>query len=301
MSKVTIIGAGGVGCQLAFATAFKKIKGLKELALVDIVEGVPQGKALDLQQALAVVGSKIKVQGSNSYDISKNSDIVVVTAGLPRKPGMSREDLIGINSKIMSQIIPEVVKYSPSSILIVITNPLDAMVKLAYKLSGFPKQRVLGMAGVLDSARMKAFIAQELKTSPKKVHAVVLGSHGETMVPAISHSTVQGKPLTQVLSAEKIEAIINRTRNAGGEIINLLKTGSTIFGPGLAIAEMIQAILGDEKRVLVSSVLLQGEYGVQDLFVVRARQIREKWRRRNYPNPTAGKRKSRIRKNCAED
>src|SRR3989344_9383167 len=207
MAKITIVGAGGVGIQTAFLAGMRN---LADLVLVDLVEGWPQGKALDLQQALAVAGVNKKIVGSNDYEPSQGSDIVVITAGLPRKPGMSREDLIGINSKIMQAVISNVVKYSPEAILIVVTNPLDAMVKLAYELSGFPKERVLGMAGVLDSARFKTFIAQELNVNVRDVEAMVLGGHGDTMVPVIEQCTVKGKQVTKMLSPEKMEAIINR-------------------------------------------------------------------------------------------
>lgn len=264
MAKVTIVGAGGVGIQTA---SFIAMRNLADLVLIDIIEGWPQGKALDLQQAMAIASSGVKIVGSNDYAPSAGSDIVIITAGLPRKPGMSREDLININSKIMQAVISNVVKYSPQAILIVVTNPLDAMVNLAYELSGLPKERVIGMAGVLDSARFKTFIAQELNVNVKDVEAMVLGGHGDLMVPIIGKCTVQGEPLSKLLPAEKIDALIYRVRNAGAEIIGLLKKESTIMAPALSITSMVEAIILDKKETMPCSVLLEGEYDIQGLFI----------------------------------
>ena len=265
MSKLTIVGAGNVGSQAAFYSALKNL--VEEVVLVDVVEGLPQGKALDLLEAMPIAGSNVKIIGSNTYGASSNSDIVVITAGVARKPGMTREDLIGINTKIMTSVVTEVIKYSPDCILIIVTNPLDAMVQLAYQLSGFSKQRVLGMAGVLDTARFRTFLAQELKADVKQVEAMVLGSHGDLMVPVLSNCKVNDQPIRELLPEERIKEIVQRVKDGGAEIVGLLKTGSAFFAPGLAISEMVESILKDQKKVLPCSVLLQGEYGVQDLFV----------------------------------
>jgi len=265
MSKLTIVGAGNVGSQAAFYAALKNLT--EEIVLVDVVEGLPQGKALDLLEAMPIAGSNVQIKGSNNYEDSKDSDIVVITAGIARKPGMTREDLIGINTKIMTSVVTEVTKYSPDCILIVVTNPLDAMVQLAYQLSGFPKQRVLGMAGVLDTARFRTFLAQELKADVNQIEAMVLGSHGDLMVPVLSNCKVNGTAITELLPAQKIKEIVQRVKDGGAEIVSLLKTGSAFFAPGLAIAQMIEAIIKDQKKVLPCSVLLQGEYGVNDLFI----------------------------------
>jgi len=265
MSKVTLVGAGGVGSQIAAYLALKNCA--DEIVLVDIVEGVPQGKALDLQQSCALTNSNVKIIGSNDYAPTKDSDVVVITAGLPRKPGMSRDDLVEVNSKIITAVISEVIKYSPNSILILVTNPLDAMVKLAYQLSGFQKHRVMGMAGVLDSSRFKTLLALESGAKMENVEAMVLGGHGDSMVPVISNCKINGTPITKIISAEKISQIVEKTRNGGAEIINLLKNGSTIFAPALSIAEMVDTILTDNKKILPCSVLLEGEYGINDLFI----------------------------------
>lgn len=263
--KVSVIGAGAVGSLVAFNIASKD---LADVVLLDIIEGVPQGKALDLMQSLPVFSSSAKVFGSNDYSVSKDSDIVVVTAGLPRKPGMTRDDLVEINSKIFRSVIPEVVKFSPDCILIIVTNPLSAMVKLAYDLSGFPKERVLGMAGVLDSSRFKAFISEKTNVPVSKIQAFVLGDHGDLMVPLISSSKIDGKSLSEILSEKDIDDVISRVRNAGGEIISLLKNASTSFAPATAIFKMIDCILNNkDEEILPCSVLLEGEYGINNLFV----------------------------------
>lgn len=263
MSKITIVGAGNVGSQAAFYAA---LKNLGDIILVDIVEGLAQGKALDILEAMPLAGSNVNITGSDDYNPSKDSDIVVVTAGIARKPGMSREDLIEINAKIIKAIIPEVVKYSPNCILIIVTNPLDAMVQLAYKLSGFPKNKVVGMAGVLDTARFRTFIAQELKVSVNDVEAMVLGGHGDLMVPLVNYCKVKEKPITQLLPKEKIDSIVQRVRGGGAEIVNLLKTGSAFFAPGLAIIEMVESILKDQKKILPCAALLEGEYSIDGIF-----------------------------------
>lgn len=262
--KITVVGAGNVGAQTAFYAA---LRNLGDIVLVDVVEGLPQGKALDILESMPLVGNDISVIGSNSYEETKNSDIAVVTAGIARKPGMSRDDLIQINAKIMSSIVPELVKFSPNCILIIVSNPLDAMVTLAHKLSGFPRNRVIGMAGVLDSTRFRTFIAKELNVPVNDVNAMVLGGHGDSMVPIINNCTVGGKPITECMPKEKVEAIIERTKNGGGEIVALLKTGSAFFAPGVSVVEMVESIIHDKKNVLPCSVLLEGEYGVHGLFI----------------------------------
>lgn len=264
MPKITIIGAGSVGSQTAFYMALKQ---LGDITLIDVVEGLPQGRALDILEGLPLAGSGVKVIGSNSYEESKDSEVVIVTAGLPRKPGMSRDDLIEVNARIMGQVIPQAVKYSPNCILIIVTNPLDVMVHLAYRLSGFPKEKVIGMAGALDSARFRTFLAQELKIKSNEVEAMVLGNHGDLMVPLVSCCRAKGRPIQELLSESKINSIVERVRNGGIEILTLLKSGSTFFAPALAIGKMAESILKDEKKVLPCSVLLEGEYGLKDIFV----------------------------------
>ncbi|HXG40176.1 MAG TPA: malate dehydrogenase [Candidatus Limnocylindrales bacterium] len=262
--KVTVIGAGNVG-----ATAAQRIAeaGLADVVLVDIVEGLPQGKALDLAEAAPIVLHDSRLTGTNDYAETAGSDIVVVTSGLARQPGMSRDDLLFKNAGIVRSVVEQAVRHSPDCILIVVTNPLDAMCHVAKDASGFPRERVLGMAGVLDSARFRTFIAQELGVSVEDTHAFVLGGHGDTMVPLPRYSTVAGIPITELLPAERIEALVERTRNGGAEIVGLLKTGSAFYAPGASVFEMVEAILLDRKRVLPCAVYLQGEYGTRDLFV----------------------------------
>jgi len=262
--KVTVVGAGNVGATVAQQCAQKE---LADIAMVDIVEGVPQGKALDLMQAGPIERYNSKLVGSNSYDITENSDIVVITAGLPRKAGMSRDDLLLKNAGIVKEVVEQVAKRSPNSIIIVVSNPLDAMAHLALQVSGFPKHRVMGMAGVLDSARFRTFIAEALGVSVDNTHAFVLGGHGDEMVPLARYSTVAGIPITELFSPEKLEAIIQRTRKGGGEIVALLKTGSAYYAPGSSVVEMIDAILKDKKKILPCAAYLEGEYGVQGLFL----------------------------------
>ena len=261
--KISVVGAGNVGASVAQYAVEKE---LGDVVLVDVVEGIPQGKALDLAQAGPVHGYDSNLVGSNGYDETADSDIVVITAGLARKPGMTRDDLLFKNAEIVGSVVEQVVKRSKNAILILVTNPLDAMVQLAWKKSGFPHKRVVGMAGVLDSARFRTFIAQELNVSVENVTAFVLGGHGDTMVPLPRYSTVAGIPLTELLSKERIEAISKRTADGGAEITKLVGT-SAWYAPGQAAAEMCEAILKDKKKILPCSVFLQGEYGIRDLFV----------------------------------
>jgi malate dehydrogenase len=264
-NKISIIGAGFVGSTTAHWLAEKE---LGDVVLLDIpaTETMPKGKALDLMEAGPVLGFDTHITGTNDYADTAGSEIVVITAGLPRKPGMTREDLVSKNQAIITNVVSNIAKTSPNAILIVVTNPLDTMAYLAYRVSGFPKQRVIGQAGVLDSARMRAFIAQELNVSVQNTHAFVLGGHGDEMVPLVRYSTVAGIPITELLSAEKVDAIVKRTRNGGGEIVNLLKTGSAYFAPGAAVAEMVEAILKDRKMILPCSAYLEGEYGLTGMY-----------------------------------
>lgn len=260
--KISIIGAGFVGATAAHWAAEKE---LGDVVLVDILEGIPQGKALDLFEASPVEGFDAKVTGSNGYDETKDSNVVIVTSGVPRKPGMSREDLLEINKKIIESVVTQVVERSPQAILIMVTNPLDTMTYLAFKKSGLPKQRVLGMAGILDTARFKAFIAMELGVSVEDIQALLLGGHGDEMVPLPRYTTIGGIPLSQFLPKETIDRLVDRTRKGGGEIVNLLKTGSAFYAPSAAAIQMTEAILKDKKRILPCCVYLDGEYGLKDM------------------------------------
>ena len=262
--KITIIGTGNVGATTAHLTLLKQ---LGDVVLVDIVEGIPQGKALDLFESSPIEQFSCSVIGTNSYEKTKDSDIVVITAGIARKPGMSRDDLIVTNKKIVSEVTKQVVKYSPNAVLIIVTNPLDAMVSVAHEVSGFPKNRIMGMAGILDTARFRTFIGEALGIPAHKVDALVLGGHGDSMVPLVSKTTVEGVPLTEKLSAEKINAIVERTRKGGAEIVSYLKTGSAYYAPASAIVEMLDAIINDKKKTLPCAALLEGEYGVNGLFI----------------------------------
>ncbi|MEJ2282494.1 MAG: malate dehydrogenase [Desulfobacterales bacterium] len=262
--KVTVVGAGNVGATAAQRLAEKQ---LCDVVLVDIVEGVPQGKALDLNEAAPVEKHDSHLTGTNSYDETAGSDIVIITAGIPRKPGMSRDDLISTNAGIVKSVTQEVATRSPEAVLIVVSNPLDAMCHVAFDASGFPKERVIGMAGVLDSARFRAFISMELNVSVENTHAFVLGGHGDTMVPLPRYSTVAGIPITELMAAERIDALVERTRNGGAEIVGLLKTGSAYYAPASAAVEMAESILKDKKKILPCAAYLQGEYGQQDLFI----------------------------------
>ena len=262
--KVTVVGSGNVGASCALRMAAKE---LCDVVLVDIIEGVPQGKALDILQSGPVLGSDVQVTGSNDYAPTANSDIVVVTAGFPRKPGMSRDDLLWANYEIVKATVEQVVKYSPSCILMLVTNPLDAMCQVAYKVSGFSKNRVIGMAGVLDTARFRTFLAQELDVSVENVVALVLGGHGDTMVPLVDSTNIAGIPLTDLLDKAAIDRIVTRTRNGGAEIVNYLKAGSAYYAPSASVVEMVESILKDKKKILPCTAYLEGEYGVNGLFV----------------------------------
>jgi len=263
-NKITVVGAGHVGATTALAIV---TNGLADVVLTDIVEGMPQGKALDMMQATPLIGHDAKITGTNNYVDTQGSDIVVITAGLARRPGMSRDDLLFKNAEIIGGVVEEIVKYSPDTIIIVVTNPLDIMAYLAYKKSGFPRERVLGMAGVLDSARFRTFIAMELGVSVDNTHAFVLGGHGDSMVPLPRYSTVAGVPITELMSEEQINRIVQRTRQGGAEIVNLLGTGSAYFAPAWSVTQMVEAILADKKEILPCAAYLEGEYGVEGAFV----------------------------------
>ncbi|MGB5422055.1 MAG: malate dehydrogenase [Desulfobacterales bacterium] len=262
--KVTVVGAGNVGATAAQRLAEKE---LCDVVLVDIIEGVPQGKSLDLTEAAPIEKHDAHLTGANTYDATAGSNIIIITAGIPRKPGMSRDDLLGTNAGIMKKVTEQVAKLSPNAVLIIVSNPLDAMCHVAFDASGFPKERVLGMAGVLDSARFRAFIAMELNVSVENTHAFVLGGHGDTMVPLPRYSTVAGIPITELLPQDRIDAIVERTRTGGAEIVSLLKTGSAYYAPASAAVEMAESILKDKKKILPCAALLQGEYGIEDLFI----------------------------------
>ena len=262
--KVTVIGSGNVGATAARSLADKE---LADVVVLDILEGVPQGKALDMLEACPVEGSDARVLGTNDYADTEGSDIVVITAGLARKPGMSRDDLLNKNHQIIKSVTEQVVKYSPDCIIVPVTNPLDAMCQVVYRVSGFPRERVIGMAGVLDSARMRTFIAQELNVSVENTHAFVLGGHGDTMVPLPRYSTVAGIPITELMDAATVDAIVARTAAGGAEIVKLLGTGSAYYAPGSSVVEMVEAILKDKKKILPCAAFLQGEYGISDLYV----------------------------------
>jgi malate dehydrogenase len=262
--KVTVVGAGNVGATTAQYIVERE---LADVVLTDVVDGLPQGKALDLLQAGPVHGYDCRVTGTNDYEPTAGSDIIVITAGLARKPGMSRDDLLMKNAEIVGGVVAETARRSPTAILIIVTNPLDAMAQLAFRRSGFPKQRVIGMAGVLDSARFRTFIAQELDVSVENVTAFVLGGHGDTMVPLPRYSTVAGIPITELLPKDRVDALVKRTANGGAEIVGLLKTGSAYYAPAASVVEMVEAILRDKKKVLPCTAYLEGEYGVKGLFV----------------------------------
>lgn len=262
--KVTIVGAGNVG---STAAQLIMAKGLADVVLVDIDEGVARGKALDIAQAAPIEEFECRITGGRDYQATAGSDVCVITAGSARKPGMSRDDLLRINAGVVKSVTEEFIKGSPKAVIIVVTNPLDAMAYVALKTSGFPRTRVLGMAGVLDSARLRYFVSQEMGVAPWKVEAMVLGSHGDSMVPLMRYTTVDGKPLTALLPKDKIKAIVERTKNGGAEIVNLLKTGSAYYAPAASVAEMVRAVLKNEKKVLPCSAYLEGEYGVRGCFL----------------------------------
>lgn len=260
--KITIVGAGNVGATAAHWAASKE---LGDIVLVDIVEGVPQGKGLDLLEAMPVAGSDVNIIGTNGYEETKDSDVVIITAGIPRKPGMSRDDLITTNTNIVKAVTEQVCKYSPNAFIIVVSNPLDAMTYVAYKISGFPRNRVMGMAGVLDTARFRTFLAQELNVSVEDITAFVLGGHGDTMVPLVRYCSVGGIPVTKLISKERLDQIVQRTRDGGIEIVNYLKTGSAYYAPSISAVEMAEAILKDKKRIMPVAAYLEGEYGYKDV------------------------------------
>ena len=263
-SKVTVVGAGNVGGTTAQRLAERNYA---DVVLVDIVEGLPQGKALDILESGPVIGFDSNVTGTNSYEESADSDVVVITSGSPRKPGMSRDDLLKTNQNIVQSVTEEIVRHSPETILVMVANPLDAMCHVALEASGFPRERVVGMAGILDTARYRTFIAQELGVSVRDVFALVLGGHGDTMVPLPSMATVGGVAITELLSQDRVEAIVDRTRNGGAEIVGLLQSGSAFYAPSAAVVEMVDSILLDQKRILPCAAYLQGEYRIDDLFV----------------------------------
>jgi len=262
--KVSIVGSGNVGATAAHWIASKE---LADVVLIDIVDGVPQGKGLDLLEAMPIEKRDAHVIGTQDYADTADSDIVVVTAGIPRKPGMSRDDLLNTNHKIMKDVVGKAVHYSPNCILIIVSNPLDAMAQAAYKMSGFARERVIGMAGVLDSSRFRTFIAEELKVSVENVTAFVLGGHGDTMVPLPRYSTVAGIPITELMDAHTIDRLVQRTRDGGAEIVKYLKTGSAYYAPSAAVTEMVEAILKDKKKILPCAAYLEGEYGIEGLYV----------------------------------
>ena len=263
-SKVTVVGAGNVG-----ATAAQRIfdRGYADVVLVDIVDGLPQGKALDILESGPVLGSDATIVGTNGYEETADSDIVVITSGIARRPGMSRDDLLLTNMRIVSSVVGDVVEHSPNSILLPVTNPLDAMAQRAHQVSSFPKNRIVGMAGILDTARFRTFLAEELSVSVNSIEAYVLGGHGDTMVPVVGSTTVGGIPVANLIEADRLEEIVQRTRDGGAEIVNYLKTGSAYYAPSASIVQMVEAILFDKNEILPCTTLLEGEYGINDLFV----------------------------------
>lgn len=262
--KVTVVGAGNVGATVAQRLAEKE---LADVVLIDIVEGVPQGKALDLQEAAPIEKHDARLVGTNAYEASEGSDVVILTAGFPRKPGMSRGDLLTTNAKIVRSIVEQVAPLSPGAVLIIVTNPLDAMCHIAFQTSKFPRNRVVGMAGVLDAARFRTFMAMELDVSVENTHAFILGGHGKTMVPLPRYSTVAGIPITELIPQDRVESLVKRTRDGGAEVVALLKTGSAYYAPASAVVEMAESILKDKKKILPCAAYLQGEYGIHDLFI----------------------------------
>src|SRR5918998_2241121 len=261
--KVTIIGAGFVGSTCAHWIAAKE---LADVVMVDIVEGIPQGKGLDLLEAGPIEGFDVRIIGTNNYDETAKSDVVILTSGVPRKPGMSREDLLKVNAEITASNIQKVVKTSPDATIIIVNNPMDTMAYLAYKVAGLPRERVMGQGGVLDAGRYRTFIAQEAGVSVEDVHAMLMGGHGDEMVPLPRYTTIAGIPVTEFIPQDRLNAIVERTKKGGGEIVQLLKTGSAYYAPSAATVQMVEAILKDKKRILPASVLMQGEYGLNDVF-----------------------------------
>jgi malate dehydrogenase len=261
--KVSIIGAGMTGSTTAHWLAERE---LADIVLVDILEGMPQGKALDMTEAMPIIGSDVSIIGSNDYAATAGSDIIVITAGLPRKPGMSRDDLLAANTAIVGNVAEETIKHSPNAIYVILTNPLDVMSYLTWKKTGIPANRVIGQAGVLDSARMRAFVAMELGVSVQNIHCYVLGGHGDSMVPLTRHSNVGGVPLNKTMSADRLAAIVERTRKGGGEIVSLLKTGSAFYAPSAGVAQMVEAMLKDKQLIVPAAVYMNGEYGLTDIY-----------------------------------
>jgi len=261
--KITVVGAGNVGATCAHWAAAREVA---DVVLVDVVEGMPQGKALDLMQARPIFGFNVNLAGANDYEATKGSQVVIITAGIPRKPGMSREDLINTNKNIVASVTAEVAKRSPNALIIMVANPLDAMSYVALKVSGFPSKRVMGMAGILDTARFRCFIAMELRVAVEEIQAMVLGGHGDDMVPVVSATNVSGVPLTSLLSKKRIQALVERTRKGGGEIVALLKTGSAFYAPAAAVVQMAEAILQNQRRMVPVSAYLTGEYGLEDIY-----------------------------------
>lgn len=262
--KISVIGAGNVGATAAHLCALKE---LGDVVLVDIAEGIPQGKGLDMYESTPVEAVSVNITGTNTYESTANSDVVIITAGIPRKPGMSRDDLLKTNAGIVKSVTEQVAKFSPNSILIVVSNPLDAMCFVAKKASGFPAHRVMGMAGILDTARYRSFLAMEIGCSPDDIQALLLGGHGDTMVPLPRYTTVQGIPVSQFVGSEKLNAIVERAKNGGAEIVNLLKTGSAYYAPAAAAVEMAEAILKDQKKIRPCAAYLNGEYGFKDVYL----------------------------------
>jgi malate dehydrogenase len=263
MNKVSIIGAGMTGSTTAHWLAEREIA---DIVLVDIVEGMPQGKALDMQEAMPVIGKDVTITGSNDYAVTAGSDLIVITAGLPRKPGMSRDDLLVANANIVRRAAEETIRLSPNAIYIILTNPLDVMTYLTWKVTGLPAKRVIGQAGILDSARMRAFVAMELGVSVENINCYVLGGHGDSMVPLTRHSNVAGVPLNKILPGDRLDAIVERTRKGGGEIVGLLKTGSAFYAPAAGIAQMVEAIIKDKQLVVPAAVYMEGQYGLNDIY-----------------------------------
>jgi len=265
VNKITVVGAGNVGATTAQRVAEKELA--RTVVMVDVAEGIPQGKALDQWQSAPIEGFDSRIIGTNGYDETKDSDVVIITAGIARKPGMSRDDLLNTNAGIVSSVAQQIAKSSPNAILIIVSNPLDVMCYVAMKASGFPRERVIGMAGVLDTARYRAFLAEALDVSVRDIQAMVLGGHGDTMVPLISYTSVSGIPVTQLMDKAKLDAIVDRTRTGGAEIVKHLKTGSAYYAPSAGAVQMAEAIVRDERRILPCAAWLQGEYGMKDLFL----------------------------------
>src|SRR5882724_4902442 len=265
VNKITVVGAGNVGATTAQRVAEKELA--RTVVMVDVVEGIPQGKGLDQWQSAPIEGFDSRVIGSNGYEESKDSDIVIITAGIARKPGMSRDDLLNTNAGIVKSVAEQIKQTSPNAILIIVSNPLDVMCYVAKEVTGFPRERVIGMAGVLDTARYRAFLAEALDVSVRDIQAMVLGGHGDTMVPLISYTSVSGIPITQLMDKAKLDAIVDRTRNGGAEIVKYLKTGSAYYAPSAGAVQMAEAIVFDQKRILPCSAWLNGEYGLKDLFL----------------------------------